>query len=151
MNKVLFVCTGNTCRSPMAEVIFNSLAEEKGLDWRAESAGVAAIGDRPASQNAILAVSEIGLDLSMHHTRFLPCVDLNEFRLFVGLNDEHADILRSLGIPAEMVRVLYRAPNVDDPYDLRMDIVDPYGGDINAYRKCRDDIVGAVKALIATL
>lgn len=151
MKKILFVCTGNTCRSPMAEVIFNALAAEKGLDWRADSAGVAAVGDRPASFNAIQAVAEIGLDLHMHSTRFLPTVDLNEYDLFIGLNEEHADILRSIGIPADMVRVLYRAPNVDDIYDLRTDIVDPYGGDINAYRKCRDDIVGAVKLLIATL
>ena len=151
MKKLLFVCTGNTCRSPMAEVIFNSIAEQKGIDWRAESAGVAAIGNRPASPNAIQAVSELGLDLSKHSTRFLPSVDLNEYSLFVGLNEEHADILRSLGIPPELVRVLYRVPNSDDPYDLRMDIVDPYGGDIKAYRKCRDDIEGAVRALIATL
>lgn len=151
MKKVLFVCTGNTCRSPMAAVIFNSLAEERGLDWRAESAGVAAVGDRPASPNAIAAVAEIGLDLHTHTTRFLPMVDLNEYSLFVGLGEEHADILRSIGIPAELVRVLYRVPNTEDIYDLRMDIVDPYGGDLNAYRKCRDDIIGGVKALIATL
>ena len=151
MKKVLFVCTGNTCRSPMAEVIFNALAKEKGLDWQAESAGFAAVGDRPASANAIQAVAEIGLDLTMHKTRFLPAVDLNEFSLFVGLTEEHAEILKSMGIPADLVRVLYRAPNVDDKYDLRMDIVDPYGGDMNAYRKCRDDIVGAVKILMTSL
>ena len=151
MKKVLFGCTGNTCRSPMAEAIFNSLAEEKNLDWRAESAGVAAVGDRPASPNAIKAVAELGLDLNMHRTRFLPAVDLNEYSLFVGLNEEHADILRNIGIPVNMVRVLHRAPNADDIYDLRPDIVDPYGGDLDAYRKCRDDIVGAVKMLIASL
>ncbi|WP_316607937.1 low molecular weight protein arginine phosphatase [uncultured Ruminococcus sp.] len=151
MKKLLFVCTGNTCRSPMAEVIFNSLAVQQGLDWRAESAGVAAVGEQPASPNAIRAVAEIGLDLNMHRTRFLPAVDLNEYSLFVALGEEHADILRSIGIPADYVRVLHRAPNADDIYDLRMDIADPYGGDLNDYRKCRDDIVGAVKALMTTL
>lgn len=135
----------------MAEVIFNSLAEQKGLDWRAESAGVAAVAERPASQYAIQAVAEIGLDLNQHRTRFLPGIDLNEYSLFVALGEEHADILRSIGIPANLVRVLHRAPNVDDIYDLRMDIVDPYGGDLNAYRRCRDDIVGAVKVLMTTL
>ena len=151
MKKLLFVCTGNTCRSPMAEVIFNSLAAQHGLDWRAESAGVAAVGERPASPNAIQAVAEIGLDLNSHRTRFLPAIDLNAYSLFVGLTEEHADILRSIGIPAELVRVLYRAPNVDDIYDLRMDIADPYGGDLNTYRRCRDEIVGAVKVLMTTL
>lgn len=151
MNKVLFVCTGNTCRSPMAAAVFNSIAAEKGLDWVAESAGVAAVGDRPASVNAVKAVAEIGLDLSAHRTRFLPALDLNEYSLFVALNDEHYQILLSLGIPERMLRLLRRAPNVNDIYDLRQGIVDPYGGDLNAYRKCRDEIIGAVKLLITTL
>lgn len=151
MKKILFVCTGNTCRSPMAAAIFNSLAAQKGLDYTAQSAGVAAVGDRPASDNAIKAMAEIGIDLTGHRTRFLPSLDLNEYSLFVALNDEHAEILRTIGIPENMLRLLRRAPNVDDIYDLRQGIVDPYGGDINAYRKCRDEIIGAVKLLIATL
>ena len=151
MKKILFVCTGNTCRSPMAAVIFNAIAAEKGLDYIAESAGVAAVGDRPASVNAVKAVAEIGLDLSGHHTRFLPSLDLNEYAYFVALNDEHYAILQSLGIPDGMLRLLRRAPNVNDIYDLRQGIADPYGGDLNAYRRCRDEIVGAVKLLIPTL
>lgn len=151
MKKILFVCTGNTCRSPMAAAIFNSLAAQKGLDYVAESAGVAAVGDRPASENAVKAMAEIGIDLSTHRTRFLPALDLNEFSLFVALNDEHYEILRSIGIPDNMLRLLRRAPNVDDIYDLRQGIVDPYGGDINAYRKCREEIIGAVKVLLTSL
>ena len=135
----------------MAAVIFNSIAAEKGLDWVAESAGVAAVGDRPASENAVKAVAELGLDLSAHRTRFLPALDLNEYDMFVALNDEHYQILQSIGIPDAMLRLLRRAPNVNDIYDLRQGIVDPYGGDLNAYRKCRDEIIGAVKLLITTL
>lgn len=135
----------------MAAVIFNQLAAQSGLDYVAESAGVAAVGDRPASDNAVKAVAEIGLDLSTHRTRFLPSLDLNEYSLFVALNDEHYEILKSIGIPENMLRLLRRAPNVDDIYDLRQGIVDPFGGDLNAYRKCRDEIIGAVKLLITTL
>ncbi len=135
----------------MAAVIFNQLAAQSGLDYVAESAGVAAVGDRPASENAVKAVAEIGLDLSAHRTRFLPSLDLNEYSLFVALNDEHYEILKSIGIPENMLRLLRRAPNVDDIYDLRQGIVDPFGGDLNAYRKCRDEIIGAVKLLITTL
>ena len=151
MKRILFVCTGNTCRSPMAAAVFNALAAEKGLDYLAESAGAAAVGDRPASPNAVKAMAEIGIDLSGHRTRFLPSLDLNEYAYFVALNDEHYMILQSLGIPESMLRLLRRAPNVNDVYDLRQGIVDPYGGDLNAYRKCRDEIIGAVKLLIPTL
>jgi protein-tyrosine phosphatase len=151
MKKLLFVCTGNTCRSPMAAGIFNALAAEKNLDWFAESAGVAAVGERPASANAIKAMAEIGVDISGHITRFLPSLDLNEYSLFVALNDEHYAILQSLGIPGNMLYLLRRAPNVNDIYDLRQGITDPYGGDLNTYRKCRDEIIGAVKLLVTTL
>jgi len=151
MKKILFVCTGNTCRSPMAAVIFNAIAAEKGLGYIAESAGVAAVGDRPASENAVKAVAEIGLDLSGHRTRFLPSLNLNDYVYFIALNDEHYYILQSLGIPDTMLRLLRRAPNINDVYDLRQGIVDPYGGDLNAYRKCRDEIIGAVKLLIPIL
>jgi protein-tyrosine-phosphatase len=151
MKKILFVCTGNTCRSPMAAGVFNAIAAEKNLDWFAESAGVAAVGDRPASANAIKAMAEIGVDISGHITRFLPSLDLNEYSMFVALNDEHYAILRSLGIPENYLYLLRRAPNVNDIYDLRQGIVDPYGGDLSTYRKCRDEIIGAVKMLVTAL
>ena len=61
---IAFVCTGNTCRSPMAEAIFNKLAEEKGLDVRALSFGLAAVPGMPPSKNAVAVCREIGIDIS---------------------------------------------------------------------------------------
>ncbi len=151
MKRILFVCTGNTCRSPMAKVIFNALALERGLDMVADSAGLATIEGLPASENAMRAVAEIGLDLSAHRSMPLMNLELNGYDYFVALNDDHLDILRSIGIPDSMLRLLRRAPNVDDIYDLRQGIVDPYGGDLNTYRRCRDEIAGAIKLIIPTL
>ena len=151
MKKILFVCTGNTCRSPMAEVIFNSIAETNNLDYRAESAGAAAINGMSASKNAIKAVEEIGLDLTKHKTRFLPDVNLNNYDLFVTMGESHAQILESMGVPGDIIRVLQRQTGKDDKYDLGIGITDPFGGDLKTYEKCRDEIYSAVNDLIKTL
>ena len=50
---IAFVCTGNTCRSPMAEGIFNKAAEDRGLNVRAVSFGMAAVAGMPPSKNAV--------------------------------------------------------------------------------------------------
>ncbi|MBQ3988374.1 MAG: hypothetical protein II629_06395, partial [Ruminococcus sp.] len=68
---IAFVCTGNTCRSPMAEGIFNKRAEEKGLNVRAVSFGMAAVPGIPASSKAIEVCREIGVDISGHRTHFI--------------------------------------------------------------------------------
>ena len=69
MKKVLFVCTGNTCRSPMAEGIFNKLATEYGIDAVAESAGLNTKNDLPVSENAVKACAEIGIDIRGHKSK----------------------------------------------------------------------------------
>ena len=61
---IAFVCTGNTCRSPMAEAIFNDMAEKNGVCVRAESFGIATSTGLPVSENSVIACKEIGIDLS---------------------------------------------------------------------------------------
>ena len=58
-NKIMFVCTGNTCRSPMAEAVFNRFAEEKGLAVRAESMGTTTVTGMPVSENSVEVLSLI--------------------------------------------------------------------------------------------
>src|SRR5918911_3965055 len=69
MKTILFVCTANICRSPMAEAIFNALAEERGLAWRAQSAGVAALIDENIAPHARTALEEVGIYAETHHAR----------------------------------------------------------------------------------
>ena len=66
---VLFVCTGNTCRSPMAEGIYNALAIHNDLDSRAISAGVSTQEGMPASFGAQNAMAELGIDISLHSSQ----------------------------------------------------------------------------------
>lgn len=132
---VAFVCTGNTCRSPMAEGIFNTMAEDRGLDVRAVSFGMAAASGTPVSKNAVDACAEIGVDLSEKKSHFAYDYDPSQFEHFYSMTDEHKMILHQcLGVPLEMITSL--------------GVSDPFGGNLDVYRRCRDEIYRCVQQII---
>ena len=106
--RVLFVCTGNICRSPFAEVV----ARSKGLD--VESAGVAAYEGAEPTEDAIAVARELGYDLSSHQARPLTEQMLERADVVVGMTAEH---VRALGGRA---RLLGEA-DLDDPIGLGRD------------------------------
>ncbi|CDZ23277.1 hypothetical protein CCDG5_0133 [[Clostridium] cellulosi] len=138
MKKILFVCTGNTCRSPMAEVLFNKMLKERNItDISASSAGIAAYTGSPASDNAMAAVKELGADLSQHKARLVTRRLIEESDEIYCMSDSHAKALIGLFPEAEdKIRVLGGG------------IEDPFGGDINVYRACRDQILAALNDII---
>ena len=120
--KILFVCTGNTCRSPMAEGYLKTL----GFDC--ESRGLAADGST-VSENSAKAMSEINIDISGHISKQLTKTDIDNFDTIICMSKSHYDYLNSLGVECEV---------------LCDGISDPFGGDIDIYRKCRDEIIKAL-------
>ena len=149
MKNVLFICTGNTCRSPMAEAIFNKLCRDRNLDMHAHSAGVATVDGLSAAKNAIDTMALFGIDISTHKARFLPNVKLSNYDLFVTMNYDQATLVESLGVPRDMIKVLEREPV--DKYDIEIGIADPFGGDMLAYKKCAEDLTATIGKLIDTL
>lgn len=132
---IAFVCTGNTCRSPMAEAIFNKLSDEKGLDVGAVSFGMAAANGVPVSLNSKKVCGEIGVDLSDKTANFVFDFDISQFERFYCMSDEHAMMLRDFcSVPEKKIRV--------------MNVTDPFGGNIDVYRACRDEIYNSVKEII---
>ena len=130
MKKIVFVCTGNTCRSPMAEGYLKSL----GLKGREIiSRGLSADGS-PAAQNSISVLAEKGLDISSHVSRQMTYEDAEKADVIVCMSASHADLLEALGIDKLKIFVL--------------GINDPYGGDLETYRTCRDEIFAAVDEFI---
>jgi protein-tyrosine phosphatase len=70
VKKVLFVCTANTCRSPMAQAIFDTLAEDEGLPFRAESAATEPLEGTAIAENAVAAPKEAGIYTGLHSARW---------------------------------------------------------------------------------
>lgn len=134
---IVFICTGNTCRSPLAEAGMRRLASEAGLDCSVTSAGLAVFGAIPASENARIAATEAGLDLSTHVSRpFAKAVALGS-DLIVTMTQRHKEgILHK--IPALEGKVLTLAEFAGEG---PADVPDPAGGDIEEYRSARDRIL----------
>ena len=148
---VLFVCSGNTCRSPMAEGIAKKLwADELGIqiDELVEhgilvvSAGTAAMPGMPASENAIAAAAEIGIDISAHRSRPLEPALVARAHEIYCLTGSHQfaaiALLEDAGGPFEEDAELPCLLAID------RDIGDPFGGDLETYRAVRDEIRDAM-------
>jgi len=96
--RVLFVCTGNTCRSPMAEVIARRRVAELGWEQvEVASAGVAAGDDSPASGGSVRAAARHGLDLSDHRSTFLTQALVDEADLILTMSSGHLPRVVQLG------------------------------------------------------
>lgn len=135
INNILFVCTGNTCRSPMAQAIFESLAKKAGLDCKSKSAGVAVgVEGRAATSEAIQALKKFDIDLCEHKSTSIRSVEAEPFDLFVAMTIEHATMLINLGVPKNKIFV--------------MDVPDPYGGSQEVYDNCCETIKKSVEHLI---
>ena len=136
--QITFICTGNTCRSPMAEGIARTLIEKKYADRGITvcSAGLATYNGAPASQHSIDVCAEKGIDIACHRSRRLNPEIAANTDLFAVMTEEHAQILRQCGIPDEKITV------------LGQEIADPYGGGEDEYRECRNQIDQAVQALL---
>ncbi len=131
VKKVLFVCTANICRSPMAEAIFNALAEDGDLPFRAESAGTAALEGRAMAPNAVAALEEAGIYPGSHGARRVSEALLEGSELVLTMTPKHAATVRRLGkVPARGVHTLpgYASGLLDEG------IPDPYGLTMAAYR-----------------
>jgi protein-tyrosine-phosphatase len=144
MKKILFVCTGNLCRSPMAEALFRHRAGDD-PGWEAVSAGTYAAEGLPASENAVLALEELGIDLSRHRSQPLTPELVESADLIVVMTDEHRCRVME-AFPAVGNRVfLIKSFGTSK---VATDVTDPYGGSFNTYKRIRDEIDRALSDLI---
>lgn len=153
--RLLFVCTGNTCRSPMAEAVARHLLEERRLalpepirdltvpEFEVSSAGLYANEGDPISENAVRALEEAGIeplpprDYHGHRAHRLTAAEAEICDILVGMTPEHA-----LGLMMQFPAVASRVRTMPQA------IPDPFGGDLEVYRTCLAAITAGVRELL---
>jgi protein-tyrosine-phosphatase len=138
LKKVLVVCTGNTCRSPMAAGWLNRKLAGKG--WVAESAGVAAWRGGPASPEAVAAMREIGIDIVAHRSRALARHLVDEAAILLAMTEGHRREIARRFPEAEKNTFLVHGFGAGKARD----VADPVGLPVEAYRHTRDELVQAL-------
>src|SRR5207245_866967 len=138
MKTILFVCTGNICRSPMAEGLFRHAVKGRS-NFRVISAGVGAVEGLPPSEHAVHALRELGVDISQQRSRMLTADLVQQADYIFGMTHGHVDAVNLLYPQAVEKTFLLR--EFDDTLDVfEKDISDPIGGTLEVYLECRDQI-----------
>ncbi|MFL5484457.1 MAG: low molecular weight protein arginine phosphatase [Gemmatimonadaceae bacterium] len=131
---LLFVCSGNTCRSPMAEALARKIADRRGIrDLNVSSAGTNAWENIPATDEALLVGMERELDLTGHRARKLTPEIVAEADLIFVMTPGHLEQVKQMGGRGKA--------HVIDEYAsgaANQGVSDPYGGDLEAYRQTAD-------------
>ena len=146
MPSIIFICTGNTCRSPMAEYILKKLLSEKEKEkWQIKSAGIAAMDGNLISSNALKVLKEKRIDASSHRSKSLSKIQLDSADLIITMTSAHKKIL--IDMNKELEDKTFTLKEFAD-YENNNDIEDPFGLSQEKYRASRDEIYDAVQKIL---
>ena len=137
LRSVLFVCTANQCRSPMAEALLKSLVARRGEAdcWQIQSAGTWTEAGRPATQLTQVVMRERNIDLSGHRSRLIDADLLATASVILVMTRNHQE-----AIQAEFPGIRHKVYLLSQLVDRSFDIEDPYGGSLDDYELCATDL-----------
>ena len=142
-NRLVFVCTGNTCRSPMAEAIYKNLNQEG--DIKVYSRGLVVLFGEPINPKAETILIKHSLDHNNHISKGLKESDIDENTLILTMTADHKR------------NIMERHPNAKAVYTIKEyagengDVIDPYGGTLIDYEECYIELARLVKKTIYKL
>jgi protein-tyrosine-phosphatase len=148
---IVTVCTANICRSPMAAALLQHalLAQPEPLrSLKVISAGVAARPGEPVSENSVIALKKVGIDISNHHSQALTQQMLDDAFAVICMTESHRAMIQVQADPVPKNLFLFRQFL---PGDGEHEIGDPYGGPLRVYEAARDEMVESIPALVAHL
>ncbi len=149
MKTFLFICTGNICRSPMAEGLFRHAVQGR-TEYRAISAGLGAVNGQPPSAYSVQAMKELGVDISRQRSQMLTADLVKQADYILGMTHSHVDTVMLLyPAAAEKTFLLREFDDTLDPFEK--DISDPIGGSYEVYLNCRDQIEQGIASLLRFL
>ena len=135
--KILFICTGNTCRSPMAEAMMKEKCRDRN-DIEIASCGLCAFSGDSATDESIETMRQYGIDISGHRARPFSMYMVSEYDIFCVMTESHVQTLSQL-VPKNKLLILGGG------------IPDPYGQGQDAYKKCAEKIDKALNGMLSEL
>lgn len=148
---ILFVCTGNTCRSPLAKGILEKMLKESGVDFiEVESAGMGAFEGNPASSYAVETTLARDIDLSFHRSRRLNKEILRKADLVLAMSNEHLQEIKKLDEKSfEKTHLLKSFPRKIE--NKNFSIADPMGKGLDEYNLCFIQMEKEIKRIFPKL
>ncbi|MCH6257282.1 low molecular weight protein arginine phosphatase [Puniceicoccaceae bacterium K14] len=146
-NEIVFVCTANTCRSPMAAALFRHALDAQDETLKSlvvKSAGVSAYPGQPANSNSISALKKVGIELDAHSSQPITQEMVDNALAFIGMTDSHIAMLSYQIDPPPHCFLMRQF--MDEGSDSQ--IPDPFGGSLSQYEASRDSMVEAIPSLL---
>lgn len=147
MKSILFVCTGNTCRSCMAEGILKDILKDKQDEFKVGSVGLFVGMSKKASRNAIdVLKNEWNIDITNHKPKQLEKKDIEQFDLILTMTKLHKYTI--LNNYKEGLGKVFTLKEYVKLNNIDKDIIDPYGGSYEDYKLCANEIRDCLYKLI---